>query len=287
MQSLACLNGKMMPVDEARVPVMDRGFLFGDSVYEVMRIYAGRCWQEEAHQGRLKRSLAAMEYQPVDLEKLKAQIHRTIQESGVKEGTVYIQVTRGVAPRRHAFPDPPVPPTELVVVRPYDDAPVARMRASGVGVISHPDLRWKRCDVKSTNLLANVLAAEAARQAGAIEAVLVGEDGLVTEATHSSVVWVREGRLEGTPEGPGILPGTTRSHLLELAAEEGIPFAPARVRLEELATSDEVILAGTTIEVLPVVTVDGASVGDGRPGPYAARLQAAFRRALGDWLEGA
>ena len=122
MQSLACLNGKMMPVDEARVPVMDRGFLFGDSVYEVMRIYGGRCWQEETHHGRLKRSLAAMEYQPVDLERLKGQIHQTIKESGVKEGTVYIQVTRGVAPRRHAFPDPPVPPTELVVVRPYDDA---------------------------------------------------------------------------------------------------------------------------------------------------------------------
>ena len=142
-----------------------------------------------------------------------------------------MQITRGVAPRAHAFPDPPVPPTELIMVRPYDDAPTARLREAGAGMISHPDLRWKRCDVKSTNLLGNVLAMEAARRAGCQEAVLLDSEGLVTEATHSSLIWVRDGRLEGTPEGHEILPGMTRQHVLRLAETIGIPFVATRVTL--------------------------------------------------------
>ncbi len=123
MEVLACLNGETMPVEQARVPVWDRGFLFGDSVYEVCRIYRGRCWLEAEHFARLRRSLRELEFPPVDLDRLVDRIHRTIAASGIEEGTVYMQITRGVAPRSHAFPDPPVPPTELIVVRPYDDAP--------------------------------------------------------------------------------------------------------------------------------------------------------------------
>src|SRR5262249_36208406 len=153
-----------------------------------------------------RRSLREMDFPAVDLEALTARMRRTIAASEVEDGTVYIHLTRGVAPRLHAFPDPSVPPTELLIVRPHDDGPTARLRESGVGVLSQPDLRWKRCDVKSTNLLANVIANEAAHRAGCYEAVLVGADGYVTEATHSSLLWVRDGRIEGTPEGPGILP---------------------------------------------------------------------------------
>ena len=123
MESLACLNGELMPVDQARVPVWDRGFLFGDAVYEVFRLYQGRCWLEDEHMARLRRSLAEMEFPPIDLDRLTARLHRTISASGIEEGTAYVHITRGVAPRSHAFPDPPVPPTELIVVRPYDDAP--------------------------------------------------------------------------------------------------------------------------------------------------------------------
>ena len=148
MEVLACLNGETMPVEQARVPVWDRGFLFGDSVYEVFRMYRGRCWLEAEHFARLRRSLKELEFPPVDLDRLIERMHRTIAASGIQEGTVYIQITRGVAPRSHAFPDPPVPPTELIVVRPYDDGPTARLRETGVKVISHPDLRWKRCDIK-------------------------------------------------------------------------------------------------------------------------------------------
>jgi D-alanine transaminase len=284
MDSLACLNGELMPAERASVPIWDRGFLFGDAVYEVCRIYQGRCWLEDEHMARLRRSLGEMAIAGVDLDRLAVRIHKTISESGVEEGTVYIHITRGVAPRLHAFPDPPAPPTELIVVRPYDDAPTARLREEGVAVISQPDLRWKRCDVKSTNLLANVLANEAAHRAGAYEAVLVAEDGRVTEATHSSVLWVHDGRLEGTPEGPGILPGTSRQEILRLAADEGLPFAEAQLTLPQLLRADEVFLAGTTIEVLPVVRIDATPIRDGLPGPLTRRLQAAFRASVERWL---
>src|SRR4051794_39258306 len=245
MQSLACLNGEIMPVDEAKVPIWDRGFLFGDAVYEVLRLYEGRSWLEVEHMNRLRRSLREMEFPDVDLERLDHRVKRTVSASGVKEGTVYLHFTRGDAPRLHAFPDPPVPPTELIIVRPYDDDATARLRRSGVGVISRPDLRWKRCDVKSTNLLPNVIANEAAHRAGCYEAVFVGPDGLVTEATHSSLVWFRDGRIEGTPEGPEILPGTTRLHHLRLAEWIGVPFAETHVTLDQLKQAEEVILLGT------------------------------------------
>ena len=284
MESLACLNGEIMPVEEARIPVWDRGFLFGDAIYEVYRIYQGRCWLEHAHDARLRRSLKEMDFPPVDFAALRSHMHRTIAASGIREGTAYIHITRGVAPRLHAFPNPPVAPTELIIIRPYEDAKTAAFRETGVGVISHPDLRWKRCDVKSTNLLANVIANEAAHRAGCEEALLVGLDGLVTEATHSSLLWVHEGRLEGTPEGPLILPGTTRQFEAKLAADVGLRLTPARVTLGELKRCDEVLLLGTTIEVMPVVTIDGAPVGSGSPGPVSRRLQDAFRAAVEEWL---
>jgi D-alanine transaminase len=284
MESLACLDGELMPVDRARVPVWDRGFLFGDAVYEVFRLYQGCCWLEDEHLARLRRSLSELEFPPVDLGALTVRIHETISASAIEEGTVYVHLSRGVAPRAHAFPDPPVRPTELIVVRPYDDGPTALLRSSGVSAISHPDLRWGRCDIKTTNLLGNVLAYQAAHRAGCYEAVLVGRDGLVTEATHTSLLWVRGGRLEGTPEGPAILPGTTRHFLLRLAQEAGIPFAETRVSLPELLAADEVLLSGTTTEFLAIVSVDGTPIGDGRPGPVTRRLQDAFRAAVERWL---
>ena len=284
MECLACLNGEIMPVDEAKVSVWDRGFLFGDSIYEVFRLYQGRCWIEAEHRARLERSLSEMEFPPIDLDRLMHRLRRTIEVSDIQEGTAYVQVTRGVAPRLHAFPDPPVPPTELIVIRPYDDRETERLRQTGVAVISRPDLRWKRCDVKSTNLLANVIANNAAHRAGAYEAVLVREDGFVSEATHSSVLWARDGRIEGTPESHEILPSTTRILALRLAAAIDLPFVESRVTLDELRAADEVFLLGTTIEVLPIVTIDGLSVAEGRPGPVSRGLQAAFRDAVQHWL---
>lgn len=285
MECLACLNGELMPIEEAKIPVWDRGFLFGDAVYEAIRLYRGRCWLEDEHMARLGRSLGALGFPAVDFETLRARIRRTVVHGRIQDGTVYVQITRGVAPRLHAFPDPPVTPTELIVVRTYDDGPTARLRASGVDVISQPDLRWKRCDIKSTNLLANVLANEAAQKARCFEAVLVDDEGVVTEATHSSVLWVRGVRIEGTPESPHILPGTTRRFLRELAEAAGAPLHESRIRLDELKEAEEVILLGTTIEVLPVVRIDGVPVAGGTPGPVARRMQAAYRNAVETWLD--
>lgn len=285
MDDLACLNGEIMPAAQAAVPIWDRGFLFGDSVYEVYRLYRGRCWLEAAHTARLRRSLRELDFPAVDLDRLAERIQRTIVASGILEGTVYVQLTRGVAPRQHAFPRPPVEPTEVIVVRSYDDTGTARLREAGVGVISHPDHRWGRCDVKSTNLLANVLANEEAHRRDSYEAVLFDHDNIVTEATHSSVLWVRGGRLGGTPEGNIILPGTTRGKVLDLAVAEAVPFDPGRIALDDLRGCDEVLLVGTSIEVLPVIRIDDRPVADGRPGPVARRLQAAFRRAVASWLE--
>ncbi len=284
MQVLACLNGEIMPVEEAKVPVWDRGFLFGDSVYEVFRMYQGRCWLEVEHLARLKRSLGELDFAPHDLSRMMERAHETIRASGIKEGTLYVQITRGVAPRSHPFPHPPVPPTEVIIVRPYDDGPTARLRERGVPMISYPDLRWKRCDIKSTNLLANVLAIETARRAGAYEAVLIDAQGFVTEATHTSLLWVREGRLEGTPEGHEILPGMTRQLVLRLIGSLDISFKGAHVTLNELKAADELILVATTTEVVPVIELDGAPIGTGTPGPIALRLHRAYEAAVQDWL---
>jgi D-alanine transaminase len=285
MQVLACLNGEIMPAEQAKVSVWDRGLLFGDSVYEVFRMYQGRCWLEEEHLARLRRSLGELDFAPYDLAGLVERIYRTIAASGIKEGTLYVQITRGVAPRSHPFPNPPVPPTEVIIVRPYDDGPTDRLRRTGVPIISHPDLRWKRCDIKSTNLLANVLAIETAKRAGAFEAVLVDSNGCVTEATHTSLLWVRGGRMEGTPEGHEILPGMTRQLVLRLLTELGIPFAGCHVTLDELKAVDELILVGTTTEVVPVVAVDGARIGTGQPGPITRRLHQAYEAAVRRWLD--
>jgi D-alanine transaminase len=286
MEDLACLNGEIMPVDQARVPIWDRGFLFGDSVYEVFRLYGGRRWLESEHFARLRRSLNELLFPVCDLERLTDRMDRTIAASQIREGTVYVQITRGVAPRSHAFPDPPVPPTELIVVRPYDDESTARMRQTGASALSHPDLRWKRCDIKSVNLLANVLAIESARRAGCHEAILFDSAGFVTEATHSSLLWVRNGRLEGTPEGHEILPGMTRQFILRLVEPLKIPFRSSQVTIPDLVAADEVILVGTTIEVMPVIRIDDHAIGTGRAGPVSERLGDAYRREVQSWLAG-
>jgi D-alanine transaminase len=286
MQELACLNGETMPVEQARVPVWDRGFLFGDSVYEVFRMYGGRCWLWDDHLARLRRSLKELDFPPYDLERLAQRIEQTIAASAIREGMLYVQITRGVAPRTHAFPDPPVAPTELIVARPYDDERTVKLRRTGAKLLSQTDLRWGRCDIKTTNLLGNVLAVEAARRAGCHEAVLVDPTGFVTEATHSSLLWVRSGHLYGTPEGYEILPGMTRRHVLRLADALEIRFAAERITLDGLKACDEVILFGTTLEVLPVVEVDGQRIASGRPGPIAERLATAYRHDVERWLAG-
>jgi D-alanine transaminase len=277
MAATVYLNGRLVPAEAATVPLGDRGLLFGDGVYEVYRTYGGRPFRRKEHLERLRRSAAALRiaFPEVDWAGLHAEL---LERNGLQaaDATVYIQLTRGApAARKHAFPPTGTPPTLFVLARPL--APLApELLARGVAVITRPDLRWGRCDIKSVNLLPNVLANQDAVEAGAWEAVFV-RDGLVTEGTHTNVFAVVGGRLRTHPEGPRILGGITRTVVLQAAAAAGLPVDESPVAVAELARASEVLLSGTTAEVLPVTRVDGTPVGAGTPGPVARRLLEALR----------
>jgi len=262
----------------ARLSPDDRGFLFGDGVYEVVRFYGGRPFALDAHVARLGRSLRALRIEGFEATAFAEIARRLAQENGLADGTRYLQVTRGAAPRRHAFPAPGTPPTVYACTYPLSAAP--ERWARGVGVHLVPDERWARCDVKSTALLANVLANQAAQEAGAEEAVFV-RDGLVTEGSHTNVAAVFGGRVVTHPEGPRILSGVTRAVVLRLCAELGVPVEERPVPAADLARADEVLLTSTTSEVLPVVAADGRPVGAGAPGPVTRALLDAFRAHVG------
>jgi D-alanine transaminase len=264
------------------VSVLDRGFLFGDAIYEVLRVYQGRPWLVEEHWERLARSLESVRIGGVDLDRLRRRMHETIAAGPFREATVYIQVTRGAAPRSHVFPAN-VAPTEILWVSEFND-PYTEGRRTGSSAILQPDIRWDRCDIKSTNLLGNVLAMQAAKEAGCSEAILYLPDGSLTEGTHSSLFGVKDGVLVTAPNGPSILPGCTRRLLFRLASKFDVPVQERLLRRDELPQIAELFMSGTTAEVLPVVRVDGQPIGAGKPGPVTRRLQEAYGEAVRAWL---
>lgn len=282
MEPLADLNGTRMPLADVKIPALDRGFLFGDAVYEVLRIHGGRPWLADEHFRRLAHSLEEIRIRGVDLERLRRRMSATSAAGPFYEALVYIQITRGVAPRQHAFPTNATP-LEFLYVKEYQDSYI-EARQTGAAVITHPDLRWQRCDIKSTNLLGNILAMQAAVEAGAVEALLFRSDGTLTEGTHTSYFGVRDSTVLTTPSSPAILPGITRGLLMRLTARAGIPVRETYLTRTDLSGLAELFLTGTTAEVLPVVSVDGQPVGDGRPGPITRRLQDAYRQAVRDFL---
>jgi D-alanine transaminase len=276
---LVYLNGDFVAHEDARVSVDDRGFLFADGVYEVVRIYGGRPYLMDDHMERMARGLAALRIRFDDAVEVTRAAERLIRENGVDgDGTIYIQVSRGAAPRKHAFPADSTRPTVYVAARPYDSHPDAYWE-DGVDAITVPDNRWARCDIKSIALLPNVMANQAAHAAGAFEALFV-KDGVVIEGSHSNLWGVIQGRLVTYPHSNYILPGITRARVFELAAELGIPAEEGMIYQADLAEFDELFLSGTTTEIMPVVRVDGAEVVDGEPGPLTRKLIRAFRDAL-------
>jgi D-alanine transaminase len=278
MPELVYLNGKIVPPEEAVVSINDRGFLFGDAVYEVIRSYDGRLWCLTRHMRRLAHSLAAIDMENVDVDRVTKVVEETHRASEIPNALLYLQVTRGVAPRSHAYARDLVP-TVLVTVR--DIAPkLAAIDYGGVAAVIAPDLRWRRCDIKSTDLLPNVLAKTHARDRGAHEAILVDAEGYVTEGTSNSVFWVRGRHLMTTPAGPEVLPSISREIVLEIALDEGLPLLIERTPLEQFRRAGEIFLAGTTSEVCPVIALDDASVGAGRAGPVTLQLQKAFRARI-------
>lgn len=279
MPNVAFVNGAFMPLAEAKVSIEDRGFQFGDGVYEVIRTYKGRPFSLEAHLARLDRSAAALDLtQPYSRADWGHHILEGIKLAAYPEAKIYLQITRGIAPRDHAYSDDTTP-TVVMTVREFH--PLDRsVQATGVDAMTTEDIRWGRCDIKSVNLLANVLARQHVRQAGVFEAILVNA-GLVTEGAISNVMVVQGGAVVTAPEGPRILSGVTRAIVLDLARSAGVPVQERFVSQAEIYEADEVFLTGTTVEVLAVVRIDRKVIGDGRPGSVTQRLAASFTSRVG------
>ena len=279
MPNVAFVNGTFMPLAEATVSIEDRGFQFGDGIYEVIRTYKGRPFSLDAHLARLDRSAAALELtQPYSRAEWTQHILEGIQRAAYTEAKIYLQITRGVAPRDHAYSDEATP-TVVMTVREFH--PLDRsVQAIGVDAMTTEDIRWGRCDIKSVNLLANVLARQQVRHARVFEAILVNA-GLVTEGAISNVMVVQGGTVLTAPEGPRILSGVTRAVVFDLALSEGLSIQERFVSQGDLYKADEVFLTGTTVEVLAVVRIDGKVIRDGRPGPITQQLAASFTRRVG------
>ncbi len=276
MPDVACVNGRFMPLAEATVSVEDRGFQFGDGVYEVIRTYQGRPFELEGHLARLERSAQALNIpQPYSRSKWTRYVLEGIKRAGYPEVKIYLQITRGAAPRDHAFPANATT-TVVITIREFH-ALSPELQNFGVSAIVIDDLRWGRCDIKSVNLLANVLARQQAKQAGVFETILV-KDGQVTEGAVSNVMAVLAGAVITAPEGPQILSGITRGVVLELARKDGIPVQERPIPQSDLFRVDELFLTGTTVEVIGVVKVNDKAIGTGRPGPITHRLASLFRR---------
>jgi D-alanine transaminase len=281
---LVYLNGDYLDHARAAVSVDDRGFLFGDGVYEVTRARNGRLFEAGRHLRRLARGLKALGIAPpAGFESGGAALveisDRLLRENGLTSGDalVYLQVTRGAAERTHHFPPAGTPPT--VFLRANRLAPPDDVRARGATAITTPDLRWLRCDLKTVQLLPNVLAKEQAVAAGAFEAIFL-RDGIVTEGASTNLFAVIGGAVRTHPATERILPGVTREIVLELAVEQGLSVIERPIAIEELPGASELFVTSTSTDVMPVVRLDGRVVGSGRSGPVARQLQAALRERL-------
>lgn len=273
MKDLVYWNGEFIPYEEVKVPLEDRGYLFADGVYEVIRVYKGKLFAFEEHFDRLKNSAEALEIPlPLSAAELASVSERLIESNRPKgNSTVYIQLTRGAAPRNHLFPER-VKPNLWMMLKPFDKRVDHR---TGVRVITLQDERWSRCDIKSISLLPNVLAREKARRADAFEAVMF-RDGLITEATSSSFFMVDRGIIKTPPLTHYILPGVTRKIVLKLCSESHFPYEEVQIPRDEIYHAQEVFLTGTSMEVLPVIEIDGIKIGDAAPGRIAKELLRIF-----------
>jgi len=274
MPDIGYLNGRFSPLEEVSISPDDRGFLFGDGIYEVVRAYHGMPAFWEDHCTRLARSAKEIHlpfaFEPQTFHRL---LLTGLQQSGYAEGKIYIHITRGVAPREHGFPVE-TEPTVFLSFREMNPLPIELTR-QGVKVITVPDIRWDRCDIKSLNLLPNVLAKQRAQEAKAFEAIFV-KDGLVREGATSNILIVKDGKIS-TPElNHYVLAGVTQHQVINLAREQGRDVQLCQIPLEWVCEADEVFLVGTTIEVLPVTNFDGQGVNNETPGPVTLSLQKQF-----------
>jgi len=278
------LDGKFLPPEQARVSVFDRGFIFGDGVYEVIPVFGGRLFRLPHHLARLDASLAAIRLRnPHTTEEWKTIFTRLMAEHGTSDQSIYLQITRGVAPRDHAFPPDPVP-TVFVYAQPLKYPPAEQL-TQGVMAVTTDDIRWQRCDIKAIALLANALLRQQAIEQGAVEAILL-RDGVVTEGAASNIFIVSGDCLVTPPKGPYILPGITRDLVVEIARTKKIACEEKAVGIEALRTADEVWLTSSTKEILPITRIDGRPVGTGKPGPMHARIFTLYKEYKQAFIQG-
>jgi D-alanine transaminase len=273
MSRVAYVNGLYVPHGQAAVHVEDRGYQFADGVYEMMGVRNGRLIDEEPHLDRLERSLAELEIpRPMSRAALKLVMRELLRRNRVRDGMIYVQMTRGVAPRNHAFP-PGCPASVVMTARRTKPVTREQLRA-GVSVITIPDIRWKRCDIKTVSLLANVLGKQKALAAGAYEAWQVDAEGFVTEGTATNAWIVTDsGQIVTRHADDAILSGITRRALLGLAKEQRLALVERPFTVEEAKAAREAFITSTTSYIVPVVKIDGAAVGSGKPGPVTRKLQ--------------
>jgi D-alanine transaminase len=264
------LNGRFLPIDEAKVPVLDRGFIFGDGVYELVPVYSRVPFRLDEHLGRLERSLAEVKIRnPHSRAQWRDILYRLVDAQPFDDQGLYLQVTRGVAKRDHAFPKG-VEPTVFLMSNPLVTPP-RELVEKGAAALTAQDNRWLRCDIKSISLVGNCLLRQLSAEAGAAETILF-RDGKLTEASASNVFVVKGGVILTPPKNHLILPGITYDVVVELAQANGLPLEAREVEENEVRAADELWLTSSSKEVLAVVSLDGASVGDGRPGPVFARM---------------
>lgn len=277
MARIAYVNGNYRPISEAAINVEDRGFQFSDGIYEVCFVVDGRLWDAPGHFRRWRYSLAELKMRsPMGERAMRVVINRLLRVNRLSTALVYMQATRGVAPRNHAFPAEAIAPSFVVTVNPFDFAAAEGVAQKGVGVTTAPDIRWARVDIKTISLLPNVLAKDAARRQNAVEAWL-HKDGLVTEGAASNA-WIidQNGSLITHPLGGGILGGITRERTLACAAALGLHVEERPFTLEEAFKAREAFITAATMLVMPVISIDGKPVGTGTPGPVATALRRAY-----------
>ena len=280
MSGVVYLNGEFLPRERATLSVDDRGFIFGDGIYEVTRVVNGRLFEADRHMRRLDYGLRGIGINPpLSADQLIDIHYRLIQENGLTkgEGTVYLQITRGAAPRTHYFPPATTQPTVFLSASPF--TPNDAQRQNGATAVTYPDIRWSRCDLKTVNLLGAVLAKQHAVAAGSLEAVFI-RNGVITEGSHTNVFGVIDGELRTYPRSNYILPGVTRDVVLELALEEGVNVREMPILQQEIGRLDELFVTGTTSDITPIVQLDGRPIGSGKPGPITHQLGAAMQRRL-------
>ncbi|MBE0438688.1 MAG: D-amino-acid transaminase [Gammaproteobacteria bacterium] len=276
------LNGHFLPADQAQVSVFDRGFLLGDGVYEVIPVYDGHCFELEAHLNRLQYSLDGVRMKnPMTPHQWQTMIAELVARNGGGDQSLYLQVTRGVAPRDHIFPIG-VEPTAFAMSNPLQAVP-EKYKQNGIKAITLADIRWANCNIKAITLLPNSLLKQQAQEAGAQEALLI-RDGYLTEGAASNAYVVLDGTIYTSPKDEKVLPGITREVVIKLALENGIPLLEQAVTEQQLRQADEIWMSSSTKEVLPITELDHDAVGDGKPGPVwkqIDRLYQQYKKSIG------